>query len=110
MSILNTHLADKTYLVGDRITLADICVASALVYPLKLVCDKAFLKPHGNMVRWFTTCVNQPAFKAVIGECPLAKKELTAAGQKAPAGAADAGKGGKKGKIRRARRAQRRRT
>jgi len=95
MSILNTHLVDKTYLVGEHITLADICVVSALVYPMKLVCDKAFLKPYGNLVRWFTTCVNQPAFKAVIGECPLAKKELTAAGQKAPA---DAGKEGKKGK------------
>jgi len=98
LTLLNTHLTTKTYLVGDQITLADICVVSALVYPMKLVCDKTFLKPFGNVVRWFTTCVNQPAFKAVIGECPLAKKELTAAGQTAKAAPADGGGKKKKGK------------
>jgi len=93
LATLNNYLLDKTYLVGHRVTLADIAVVSALVYPLKLVCDKDYLKPFGNVVRWFTTCVNQPQFKAVIGECPLCKKELLAQGQSAPAAE------GKKGKA-----------
>lgn len=84
MSVLNDHLMDKTYIVGEKITLADICIASTLVYPLKLVCDKAFLKPYANVTRWFQTCVNQPQFKAVIGEVTLCKKELTAPGQEKP--------------------------
>jgi len=84
LSVLNDHLNDKTYIVGERITLADICLASTLVYPLKLVCDKTYLKPYGNVTRWFQTCVNQPQFKAVIGEVTLCKKELTAPGQAAP--------------------------
>jgi len=80
LTILNSHLADKTYLVGDAITLADICIVSALLYPMKLVCDKAYLKPFTNVVRWFNTCVNQPNFKTVLGETVLAKEELTAEG------------------------------
>lgn len=84
LTILNNHLLHRTYLVGDQITLADICVVSALVYPMKLVCDKNFIKPHVNVVRWFTTCVNQPQFKAVLGEVVLCKSELVAPGQEPP--------------------------
>ncbi|CAN0581063.1 unnamed protein product, partial [Ectocarpus sp. 12 AP-2014] len=37
------------------------------------------------VTRWFTTCVNQPQFKAVIGTVELAKEEMTAEGApKAP--------------------------
>jgi len=98
LTILNDQLLLKTYLVGDQITLADIVVASALVYPMKLVCDKAYLKPFGNVVRWFQTCVNQPQFKAVIGEVTMCKKELTAPGQAAAPAAAGAQVQKKKGK------------
>lgn len=98
LTVLNSYLLDKTYLVGHQITLADICLVSALVYPMKLVCDKAYLKAFPNVTRWFTTCVNQPAFKSVIGEVSLCKKELLAKGQDAPAagGKKDQKKGGGK--------------
>jgi len=97
LTILDNHLNDKTYLVNDQITLADITVASALVYPMKLVCDKAYLKPFPNLVRWFTTCVNQTEFKAVIGEVKMCKKETMAAGQEAPQGQKKGGDNKKKG-------------
>lgn len=90
----------KTYLVGDQITIADITIVSALLYPFKLVCDKTYLKNYNNVVRWFTTCVNQPEFTAVIGTVTLCKKELLAAGQAAPAKAA--GGGGKKADTKKA--------
>lgn len=96
LTTLNNVLLTKTYLVGDKITLADITVASALLYPMKLVCDKTFLKPFGNVVRWFTTCVNQPEFKKVVGDVVMCKKEVLAAGQAAPA--APKKEGGKKKK------------
>ncbi len=67
--------------MNDQVTLADITVASALVYPFKLVCDAGYLKPYGNVMRWFKSCVDQTEFKAVIGEVKMCKKELTAAGQ-----------------------------
>lgn len=83
LAVLNGYLQTKTYLVGDQVTLADIVVASTLLYPMKLVCDKAYLKPFGNVVRWFQTCVHQPEFSAVVGEVTMCKKEVTAAGQEA---------------------------
>lgn len=92
LTILNNHLLYRSYLVGDQITLADICVVSALVYPMKLVCDKNFLKPFVNVIRWFTTCVNQPQFKAVLGDVTMCKVELLAPGQEAPAAAGAAKK------------------
>jgi len=84
LETLNNHLQTRTYLVSNHITLADIVVASTILYPMKLVCDKAYLKPFGNVVRWFTTCVNQPQFKAVIGDVVMCKKETMAKGQEAP--------------------------
>jgi elongation factor 1-gamma len=66
---------------------------------MKLVCDKNYLKPFVNVVRWFTTCVNQPAFAAVMGQVTLAKSESLAPGQAAaPAPAAAAPKQEKKKK------------
>ena len=66
--------------VGDKITLADITVASALVYPMKLVMDPEYRKSFPCVTRWFTTCVNQPQFMAVVGTVELAKEEMTAEG------------------------------
>lgn len=88
MTILDAHLLHRTYLVGEQITMADIVIVSALVYPFKLVTDKTYLKNYTNVTRWFTTCVNQPEFIAVIGTVTMCKKELLAEGQAAPAAAA----------------------
>jgi len=100
---LECHLQTRTYLVGHQITLADIAVASALVYPMKLVCDKAYLKPFTNVTRWFTTCVNQPEFKKVIGEVKMCKTEACAPGQeKKKAEKAKKSGGGKKKKDKKA--------
>jgi elongation factor 1-gamma len=62
LQVLENHLADKTYLVGHKITLADITVISTLVYPFKFVADVEFRAPFPNVMRWFDTCVNQPNF------------------------------------------------
>lgn len=71
---LNTHLLPRTYLVGERITLADIGVACTLLQLYQYVLDTSFRKPYQNANRWFTTVVNQPQFKAVIGEFKLCEK------------------------------------
>ena len=70
--------------MGNQITLADIVVVSTLLYPMKLVCDKTYLKPFTNVVRWFQTCVNQPAFAAVVGKVEMCKTEALAPGQAGP--------------------------
>jgi elongation factor 1-gamma len=79
-------------LVTEYVTLADIVMTMYLLHLFKMVLEPAFVKPYGHVVRWFTTCVNQPEFKSVLGEVVLcetmmvAKKETKkeAAAPKAP--------------------------
>merc|ERR1712083_451684 len=75
MKALNDHLLAKTFLVGERISLADIAVACTLLSLYKQVMDPAFRGVFGNVNRWFTTVVNQPNAKAVLGEVVLCSKE-----------------------------------
>jgi len=74
LSILDGHLLTRTYLVGERITLADISVACYLVELYRLVLDEEFRRSYPNTNRWFTTLINQPQFKAVLGTVTLCQK------------------------------------
>lgn len=82
LKYVDAHLSLRTFLVGNRVSLADIVLASALVYPMKLVLDNKLRKQFGNVTRWFTTCVAQPQFEAVIGTVTLCKKAMVAKGGK----------------------------
>jgi len=79
LDILNNHLADKTFLVGERISLADVVVACSLHRLYQRVLDTAFRKQFVNTNRWFTTIVNQPNFVAVAGQTTLSAKMEVAA-------------------------------
>lgn len=74
LNILNKHLATRTFLVGERISLADIAVATSVLRLYERVLDPAFRKQLVNVNRWFTTVVNQPNFLAVHGEIKLCQK------------------------------------
>merc|ERR1712106_341111 len=74
LKTLNDHLLTRTFLVGERLTLADIAVACTLLNLYKQVLDPAFRKPFLNVTRWFTTVINQPNAKAVIGSFTLCSK------------------------------------
>ncbi|XP_054261229.1 elongation factor 1-gamma-like isoform X2 [Macrosteles quadrilineatus] len=74
LQVLNTHLLTKTYLVGERITLADICVCCTLLHLYQYVLDPSFRQPYQNVNRWFTTIINQPQVTAVIGSFKLCEK------------------------------------
>merc|ERR1712110_970796 len=73
MKSLNDHLLTRTFLVGERLTLADIAVATTMLSLYKQVLDPAFRKPFVNVTRWFTTVVNLPHAQAVLGEVTLCK-------------------------------------
>ncbi|OOF90318.1 hypothetical protein ASPCADRAFT_212071 [Aspergillus carbonarius ITEM 5010] len=64
--VLNTHLTANTYLVGERITLADYFTAALLTRAFATVLDKKFRDENVAITRWYKTIVNQPAFKAVV--------------------------------------------
>ncbi|CAJ0961614.1 unnamed protein product [Ranitomeya imitator] len=74
LATLDAHLRTRTFLVGERITLADVAVTCSLLWLYKQVLDPSFRQPFGNVTRWFITCVNQPQFHAVLGEVKLCDK------------------------------------
>eukprot|EP00741_Cyanophora_paradoxa_P004806 tig00000829_g4663.t1 len=84
LDILDHYLVSRTYFVGEKITLADISLACTLVHAFRLAIDAQLQAKYVNVTRWFTTCINQPEFKAVLGEVKL--------GDKAADGAAPAAK------------------
>ncbi|NXE99950.1 EF1G factor, partial [Menura novaehollandiae] len=74
LGVLDAHLRTRTFLVGERVSLADITLVCALLWLYKQVLDPAFRGPFGNVNRWFLTCLNQPQFKAVLGEVQLCQR------------------------------------
>jgi len=79
LSILNNHLNNRTFLVGERVTLADICVAMSLYSLYRLVLDPSFRKPFPNTNRWILTILNQPQAKAVLGDFKICEHQAKAA-------------------------------
>lgn len=76
LTALNAHLLTRTYLVGERLTLADISVAMTLLHLYQYVLEPKLRAPYQNVNRWFQTIVYQPESIAVIGNFKLADKTL----------------------------------
>lgn len=71
LTALEPHLLHHTFIVGERVSLADIVVSMAL-YPLYTVAQGAeLLSDLHNTTRWFCTCVHQSQFRAVLGDIAL---------------------------------------
>jgi len=95
LAALNEHLKTRTFLVGERITLADICCMCNLLLAFKWVLDPESRAGFNNVTRWFLTLVNQPEVKRVIGDISLCSKAATF-DAKAFAEFSSGNKGGKK--------------
>ncbi len=68
VSVLDEHLLVHTFLVGERITLADLFAASMLSRGFQYVFDKQWREEHPNVTRWYETVYNQPIYSAVVGK------------------------------------------
>ncbi|KAJ5358402.1 Elongation factor 1-gamma 2 [Penicillium cataractarum] len=66
IAVLEQHLTANTYLVGERITLADLFTASLLTRAFATVLDKQFRSENPAVTRWYNTIIAQAAFKAVV--------------------------------------------
>lgn len=84
MAALDKTLAKKTFLVGERITLADISVVCSLLNGYKMVLAKEWQTKYPHVLRHFVTCVNQPQFKKVVGEIKLVETAMVYDPKKAP--------------------------
>lgn len=75
LAALQARLVSNTYLVGERITLADIVVFCSLLSLFEHVADAAYRKPYFAVNRWFFTILNQPQTKAVVKNFKFCEKE-----------------------------------
>ncbi|KAJ5902522.1 hypothetical protein N7495_003050 [Penicillium taxi] len=76
VAVWETRLTENTYLVGERITLADLFSAALVVRAFGTVLDKSFRDAHPAVARWFNTIVNQESFKAVLPNVVLTEEAV----------------------------------
>ena len=62
--VLEQHFLVNTYLVGERLTLADFFVTSLITRGFQYVFDKQFRLNNPNVTRWYETVYNQPIYSA----------------------------------------------
>lgn len=82
LGILNEYLLTRTYLVGERISLADVALALDLLPAYQNVLEPELRRPYINVSRWLTTLINQPQFKGVLGDVSLCTKAAQFDGHK----------------------------
>ena len=75
-AVLDKILMPRTFLVGERITLADIVMFCSVMPAFKLVLDATERSKYVNLTRWFTTLAAQPQFVSVIGEFELCEEAM----------------------------------
>ncbi|KAF1947483.1 hypothetical protein EJ02DRAFT_333727 [Clathrospora elynae] len=63
--VFEEHLLTHTYLVGERLTLADIFAASILARGFQYFFDKQWRDANPNVTRWYETIYNQSSYSAV---------------------------------------------
>lgn len=76
LNVLNQHLLNQTFLVGERLTLADIIVFTNLLSLYENVLEPSVRSEYVNVNRWFTTVLNQPQVLKVVPNFKLAVKAI----------------------------------
>ena len=71
---LNEFLKTRTFLVGERLSLADVSLAADLLLAYQHVVDEAFRHPYANLNRWFNTVIHQTHVQSVLGEVKFCEK------------------------------------
>ncbi|KAK5993213.1 Elongation factor 1-gamma 1 [Cladobotryum mycophilum] len=74
LAAVNEHLTHHTYLVGERITLADIFGASILYRGFEHLFDKEWRQKNSAVARWYETITSQPILTAVSKKLDLLEK------------------------------------
>ncbi|KAK2873698.1 hypothetical protein FQN49_002159 [Arthroderma sp. PD_2] len=74
--VLEKHLTTNTFLVGERITLADLFTASLCFRAFQYVLGKEWRLSNPATTRWYETIINQPVYKAVVPNPPFVEEPL----------------------------------
>ncbi|KAI6022936.1 hypothetical protein PISMIDRAFT_677455 [Pisolithus microcarpus 441] len=75
-STLETILLTRTYLVGERLTLADITIASVIFLSVSYTLDAPLRARYPNILRHFDLIINQPKLKEVFGQPTFVEKAV----------------------------------
>ena len=73
-TVVEKYLTRHTYLVGERITLADLFCASLLHRGFQYFFDKEWRSQNPATTRWYETVVNQPIITDVAKPLPFLEK------------------------------------
>ena len=73
LSVLEDHLSTRTYIVGEKITLADISIFTAYRTIVQLGAVDPSLLPA--LFRWYMTIANHPKIKSVVVEDDVIKAD-----------------------------------
>ncbi len=76
LKVLEDHLMINTYLVNERLTLADIFTASILGRGFQFFFDKEWRSANPSVTRWFETVTNQSIWTDVAGKFELIEKAI----------------------------------
>lgn len=76
MVVLESHLKNNTFLVGHRITLADLTLVSVINTVYSRVAGKEVQDKYPNIKRHFNTIVNQPTVSGVWGEIQFTSENI----------------------------------
>ena len=73
LQVLNGQLADKQYLVGNQVTVADIAVVYNLNLYYRYVADETVRNTIPNVTKYVTALASQEQFTSVVGRFITAK-------------------------------------
>jgi len=76
VDIFEKRLADFTYLVGERLTFADIFAATLFVRGFDFLFGKEWRKQHPNTTRWFKTIIATPILAEFLGDYSFIEKPI----------------------------------
>ena len=66
LTVMDKQLATTQYLVGDQLTLADICYLPYLEYVMPTPA-KAIVAKHPHVMNWWTRCSERPTWMKTAG-------------------------------------------
>jgi len=76
MKMLEDHLMINTYLVGERLTLADLFMVGIVARGFQFFFDKEWRAEHPSVTRWYETVYNQPIYSDVADKFALIEKAI----------------------------------
>jgi elongation factor 1-gamma len=74
LAVLESHISTRTFFVGERITLADLSVASMMAKAVSQSVDASRRPKYPNLMRHLDTIANQPKLKSIFGQVKYIEK------------------------------------